>query len=104
MRRQVQGLSGLMQREAMADQPFQIHFSIHHKTSRLFLQVDGRAVRTDQSLFIDANRGWIDHSLTVLRLSKKQYSASGTGRVHSGANQIVAADSENDRVGAPAFG
>ena len=101
---QIQGLRALGEREAVADQPFQIHFSVHHKADRLFLQVDRSAVRPHQSFLIDTDGCGIDQCLSVLRLRKKQYPPTGTGRIHRGTNQGVAADRENYRIGATPFG
>ena len=40
----------------------------------------------------------------MLRLRKKQNPPTGTGRIHRGANQGIAADRKNYRVGATPFG
>src|SRR5579862_6873823 len=96
---QIQGLRALQEREAMADQPFQVHFAVHDKSDGVFLQIDGGAVGSDQSLFIDTDGCRIDQCLSVLRLCKKQYSSPGTGRIHRGTNKGVAANRKNNRVG-----
>jgi len=101
---QMQGLRALGEREAVADQPFQIHFTVHDESDRLFLQVDRGAIGTDQSFLIDTNSCGIDQCLPMLRLRKKQYPATGTGRIHRGTNQGVAADCENYRIGATPLG
>ena len=101
---QVQGLRALGEREAMTDQPFQIHFTVHDKTDRLFLQIDRCTIGPHQGLLIDTDGCGIDHGLSMLRLRKKQNPATGTGRIHRGANQGVTADRKNYRVGATPFG
>ncbi len=101
---QIQGLRALGEREAMADQPFQIHLTVHDKTDRLFLQVDRRTIGPHQSFLIDTDGCRIDQGLSVLRLRKQQYPSTGTGRIHRGANQGVAADRENYRIGATPLG
>ena len=100
MRRQIQGLRALRERKAMADKALQIHLAIHDKTDGLLLQVDRRAIRPDQTLLIDADGCRIDHGLSMLRLRKKQYPPTRTGRIHRNTNEGVAADRENYRVGA----
>ena len=104
MRGQIQRLRALRQREAVADQPFQIHLAIHHKANRFFLQVHRCAVGADQSFLIDTNGCRINHGLSVLRLRKQQNPPTGTGRIHRSANQRVSADSQNDCIGATPFG
>src|ERR1017187_10761704 len=101
---QIQRLRALKEREAMADQPFQIHHTVHHKTDRLWLQVDRSTIGPHQSFLIDTDGCRIDQCLSVLRLCKKQYPSTGTGRIHRGANQGVTAYRENYRVGATPFG
>ncbi len=101
---QIQRLRALGEREAMADQSFQIHFAVHDKTNRLLLQIDRCAIGPHQSLLIDTDGCRIDHGLSVLRLRKKQYPSTGTGRIHRGTNQGIAADRENHRVGATSLG
>ena len=101
---QIQRLRALREREAMADQPFQIHLAIHDKTDRLFLQVHRCTVGPHQGLLIDTDGCRIDHGLSVLRLRKKQNPSPRTGRIHRGTNQGVAADRENHRIGATSLG
>jgi len=100
---QIQGLRALGEREAVADQPFQIDHTVHDKTDRLILQVDRCTIGPHQGFLVDTDGRRIDQRLSVLRLRKQQYPATGTGRIHRGANQGVSADSENDRVGATPF-
>ena len=97
---QIQGLRALGEREAVADQPFQIHHTVHDKTDRLVLQVDRCTIGPHQGFLIDTDGCRIDQGLSVLRLCKQQYPATGTGRIHRGANKGVAANRENYRIGA----
>ena len=101
---QIQGLWALGEREAMADQSFQIHLTVHDKAYRLFLQIDRCTIGPHQGFLIDTDGCRIDQGLSVLRLREQQNPATGTGRIHRGANQGVAADRENYRVSAAPFG
>jgi len=101
---QIQGLRALREREAMADQPFQIHDTVHDESHRLILQVDRCTIGPHQSLLIDANGCWIDQCFSMLGLRKKQHPPTRTGRIHRSTNQGVAADRENYRVGATSLG
>jgi len=97
---EIKGLRTVGQGKAVADQAFQIHFTIHNEADRVGLQVNGRTIGTYQSFFIDTDGCGIDQGLSMLRLRKQQNPTPGTGSIHRGANQGVAANSENDRVGA----
>src|SRR5208337_2076879 len=72
----------------MADEPLQIHFPAQHKTSRLFLQVDGSAVGSQKTLFVNANRRRIDRGLTVWVCANNN--TRPPGRVASMAGRISA--------------
>jgi len=106
---QVERLGAFGQRKTMANEAFKVHLArlhpvTHDKADRLFLQVDRGAIGTDQSFFVDANGCRIDNGLSVLRLSKQQNPTTGTGRIHRGANQSVAADGQDNGIGAASIG
>src|SRR3974390_149787 len=100
---QLQRINRIGQRKTMADQLLQIHFAAKYEPRRFFLQIDRSAIRSQETLFVDTNAGWVDDGLSMLRLPEQKHSPARTGCFRSGSNQAVPCDGQNDGVSPSAF-
>src|SRR3974390_1958658 len=87
----------------MPYQLLQIHFAAKNEPRRFFLQIDRSAIRSQETLFVDTNAGWVDDGLSMLRLREQKHSPARTGCFHGGSNQAVPCDGQNDGVSPSAF-
>jgi len=69
----------------------------------LRLEVEGGAVGAHEGLFVHADDGGIECGLAVLGGGEEQNAAAGAGSIHGGLDEGVAADGDDDGIGAPAF-
>src|SRR5690349_20544161 len=100
MRCQVDGSDRVLEREAMRDETAKIDSALENNIYGLILQIDRSAVRTNQSLLIDANSGGIDSGFAPLRLRKEHNLATWTGRIDCRADQGIPSNRQNHRIGA----
>ena len=101
---QVQSFDAAGQRESMSDQPFQIHFTVHHKLHRILLQIDRSAIRPQQRFFIYTNCSGIKSGVPVNGLREQQNPASRTYRIHRSPDQTITADRQDGCICATSFG
>ena len=101
---QVQSFDAARQRESVTDQPFQIHFTAHHKSHRILLQLNRSTVRPQQRFLIYANRAGIESGVPVYRLREQQNPASRTYRIHRSPDQTITTDRQDGRICASSFG
>src|SRR6266403_578713 len=100
---QIQRFHAALQREAVADKPFQIYFTVHYEPHRLLLQFDRCAVGPHQSLFVHAHRRRIDRRLAAHSLGKQQHPTSGTGGIHGRPDHAVPANRQYHGVSPATF-
>ena len=87
----------------MTNQFFQIHFAVHYEPHRLFLQLDGSAIRSQQRLLFDTDSPRVNNRVSVHRLREQKHPAARSRGVHSCPDQAVAPYRQNCGVGSTAF-
>src|SRR5262249_8653719 len=100
---QLQRLYPVLQREAMRDEICKIHLSAEHKLDRFILQVNRRTVGSQKRLLIDTNGSRINRHFAARRLREQHRTAAESGGIDRRPDQRIAANCQNDGVGASAL-
>src|SRR3569833_3272961 len=77
--------------------------TVEYQVGDLVQDCEGRRVGAHQGLLVHANHPGIECCVAALGLSEKQDLASAARSIHSGPDECVATDGEDDSVGSPSI-